>query len=187
MADFDWKKLIAGLAPTLGTALGGPLAGMAIKVIADKVLGNPNATESDVAQALQNGQLTGEQIVALRTADQAFSTRMRELDIDVMKINQAGDEAYLHDIQDARARQIATKDHMPEIIFGIFVAVYVIEVVMFYFGKMPEDEFVRALMTRAFGTVEGGLVGAVAYFIGSSRGSKQSADVMRKIVSDGPK
>ena len=41
MAEFDWKKLVGGIALTLGTALGGPLADMALKVLADAVLVTP--------------------------------------------------------------------------------------------------------------------------------------------------
>lgn len=181
MADFDWKKLVAGIAPVLGTALGGPLMGQAIGQIGSVLLGNPNATEAQVADVLRAG-LSGEQVVALRQADIAFQTRMRELDIDVAKLNADTEQAYLKDVQDARARQISTKDFMPQTIFFILLAVYVLEVCLFYFGKMPSDEFVRALMTRAFSTVEIGLTSAIAYFIGSSRGSKQSGDAVRRIA-----
>lgn len=185
--NFDWKKLVQGLAPVLGTALLGPLAGTAIAQLGAAILGNPDASESEVADALSSGKLTGEQIAAMKTADIAFETRMRELDIDLVKINQAADEAYLKDVQDARARQVATRDFMPQTIFFLFLGIYIVEVGMFFFGQMPTDEYVRALMTRAFGTVEAGVVGAVAYFIGSSRGSKQSGDAVRKIAEQASK
>jgi hypothetical protein len=187
MQNFDWKKLVQGIAPLLGTALLGPLAGTAIAQLGAAILGRSDATEAEIAAALTNGSLTGEQIVAMKTADQTFETRMRELDIDVLKINQAADDAILRDLQDARARQVATKDYMPQTIFFLFLAIYIAEVAMFFFGQMPTDEYVRALMTRAFGTVEAGVVGAVAYFIGSSRGSKNSGDAIRKIAEQASK
>lgn len=187
MNDFDWKKLVAGIAPLLGTALLGPLAGSAIAQLGAALLGKSDATEAEVSAALATGNLTGEQIVAMRAADQAFEMRMRDSDIDVLKINQAAEDAVLRDVQDARARQVATKDYMPQIIFFLFLAIYIAEVAMFFFGRMPTDEYVRALMTRAFGTVEAGVVGAVAYFIGSSRGSKNSGDAIRKIAEQAGK
>lgn len=179
----DWKKFVGNIAPVLGTALGGPLAGAAVKVLSTAILGKEDGTEAELAEAITNGQLSGEQIVAIKAAEQAFAVRMRELDIDVMKINQAADEAVLKDVQDARARQVATKDVMPQVVFFLLLGVYAIEVLLFFFGKMPDDEFVRALMTRAFSTVEIGLTGAIAYFIGSSRGSKASGDAIRKIAT----
>lgn len=184
--DIDWKRLIGGIAPTIGTALGGPLAGTAISAIAAAFGLGPSASEADVAAAVKsaaaNGSLTGEQVVLLKQADLAFQQRMRELDIDVLKINQAADDAVLRDVQDARARQVATRDYMPQIIFFLLLAAYIGEFCLFIFGEMPEDEFTRALITRAFGTVESGLIGAIAYFIGSSRGSKNSGDAVRKIA-----
>jgi hypothetical protein len=41
----SWKDIIRSIAPTIGTALGGPLAGTATKFIADKMLGKADATQ----------------------------------------------------------------------------------------------------------------------------------------------
>lgn len=180
--DFDWKKLVGGLAPTLGAALGGPMAGMAVKVIADAVLGKPGATESEVAAAIQAGNLTGEQIVALRTADQAFAVQMKQLDIDIMKVNQAADAAVLADVQSARSRQVETHDTMPQQIFYILTGIYVAQQAAMLLGAVPTDEFVRALITRGFGIIETGLIGAIGFFIGSSRGSKTSNETLARIA-----
>ena len=49
----NWKAIVGTVAPALATALGGPLAGVAVKAIADKVLGKPAATEADVAAAIE--------------------------------------------------------------------------------------------------------------------------------------
>lgn len=179
--EFDWKKLVGGIAPVLGTALGGPLAGVAIKAIADNILGNPNASESEVEAALAKG-LTGEQVLALKAAEATFDLEMRRLDIDVMKLNKDTEEAYLKDVQDARARQVSTKDPTPQVILGVLFVLWTATFAAFYFGTLPDDEFVRALVVRAYATVETGLTGAIAYFIGSSRGSKSSGDTVRAIA-----
>jgi hypothetical protein len=183
MPTFDWKKVVQTVSPVLASALGGPLAGAAVSALGTAILGKPDASQDEIATAIASGALTGDQIVAMKAADVAFQTRMRELDIDLAKLDQEADAAVLADIQSARARQVETKDYMPQIIFGLLLLVYVSEVMMFFYGKMPEDEYTKALMTRAFGTVEGGLTGAVAYFLGSSRGSKKSGDAIREIAT----
>lgn len=186
MADIDWKKLITGIAPAIGTALGGPLAGTAISAIAAALGLGGGATEADVAAAVKSaaasGTLTGDQVVALKQADLAFQQRMRELDIDVLKINQAADDAVLRDVQDARARQVATKDVTPQIILSVLFVLWAATFALFVFAPLPVDEFVRALIVRAYATIETGLTGAIAYFIGSSRGSKASGDAVRRIA-----
>lgn len=182
MASFDWKKLVAGIAPVLGTALGGPLAGQAISMLGQALGLGGDASESDVAAAVASGRLTGDQVVAMKQADLAFQTRMRELDIDIEKLNQAADAALLADVQDARARQVATGDWMPQIILGVAFLVYVVQFFVIVQGLLPADEFARALIVRAFGTVDGIVITGVAFFVGSSRGSKRSGDAVRKIA-----
>lgn len=179
---FDWKTMVAGIAPVIGTALGGPLAGQAISMLGQALGLGPSATDTDVAAAIGSGKLTGEQIVAMKQADIAFQTRMRELDIDVDKLNAETEKAYLLDVQDARARQAETKDRVPQVILAVLFVLWTFTFAMFYFGTLPDDEFVRALVVRAYATVETGLTGAIGYFIGSSRGSKQSGDAVRRIA-----
>lgn len=179
--EFDWKKLVGGVAPALGLALGGPMAAAAVKIIADKMLGNPDATKDDVAAALSQG-LSGDQVIALRKADQEFDLQMKQLEINVMQLNKDTESAYLKDVQDARARQIATRDPTPQVILAILFVLWAATFAAFYFGTLPDDEFVRALIVRAYATVETGLTGAIAYFIGSSRGSKSSGDAVRDIA-----
>ena len=85
------KNIVGAVAPTLGTALGGPMGGMAANMIAD-VLGVPNtpkAIEKAVAEA------TPEQMLELKKAEQAFEVQMKELDVDIFKLETL-------DTQDAR-------------------------------------------------------------------------------------
>ena len=87
------KNVVGAVAPTLGTALAGPMGGMAANMIAD-VLGVPN-TPKAIEKAVQNA--TPEQMLELKKAEQAFELQMKELDVDVFKLETA-------DIQDARGR-----------------------------------------------------------------------------------
>ncbi|VTU36975.1 hypothetical protein [Variovorax sp. PBL-E5] len=189
MADassFDWKKLVGTLAPAVANAFGTPALGIGVTMLSNAIFGKPDASTDDIATAIASGQLTGEQIAAIKAADNDFQTKMKELDVDLAKLAADTDAAYLKDVQDARARQVATKDYMPQVIFFLLLGLYACEFALFYFGKMPTDEFVRALITRAFSTVEVGFTGAVAYFIGSSHGSKTSGDAVRRIAEQQP-
>nr|VFJ76237.1 MAG: hypothetical protein BECKFM1743C_GA0114222_109181 [Candidatus Kentron sp. FM]VFJ76368.1 MAG: hypothetical protein BECKFM1743A_GA0114220_109211 [Candidatus Kentron sp. FM]VFK23110.1 MAG: hypothetical protein BECKFM1743B_GA0114221_109021 [Candidatus Kentron sp. FM] len=80
----DWKKIVRTVAPTLGTALGGPMAGVATKFIADKLLGKSEATESEIEQAIAGG--TPEQLAKLKEIDNQFKLEMEKLRIDLGKI-----------------------------------------------------------------------------------------------------
>lgn len=188
----DWKKIVGAVAPTLGTALLGPMGGAAVKVIADQVLGKPEATESEVAEAVMTG-LNPEAIVELRKADQAFAIRLKELDIDIMRLNADLDKAYVADVQDAR--QAHSKN--PEVFWlGIAILVtfgLVMGAVMWGSfllltgGIKPKDVATVGLVSGLIGTVVGYVAAnaqqVVGYFYGSSQGSKDKTDAIASAVA----
>ncbi|MBT2326143.1 hypothetical protein J7E62_27825 [Variovorax paradoxus] len=185
MSDFDWKKLIGGIAPVLGSALGGPLAGAAIGQLAAVLLGNPDAPEADVAAALASGRLSGEQVVAIKKAESDFAVRMRELDIDVLKINQAADAALIADTSDAR--HTFGKDENVFVLgciilgaFGVLMGLVLTGLFYLMTGKVVVDPGVMTACGTLIGTIVGYVAAnaqqVVSFFYGSSKGSKDNGD-----------
>ena len=82
--DFNWKSIVGTVAPALATALGGPLAGMATAAIAKACGLGDGASQEDVMAAVQN--MTPEQLAALKQAEFEFKSRMKELDVDLVRI-----------------------------------------------------------------------------------------------------
>lgn len=94
------KGIAATVAPTLATALGGPLAGTAVTFIENAFgikAGDQKALQAAIASA------TPEQLLALKQADQAFAAKMKELGIEEEQLT-------FKDLESARAMQISTKD-----------------------------------------------------------------------------
>jgi hypothetical protein len=85
------KGLIGAVAPTIGQALGGPLGGTAAQAIASVLGCKPD--EKSIEKAVQNA--TPEQLAEIKKAELDFQARMKELDVDVFKLETA-------DIQNAR-------------------------------------------------------------------------------------
>lgn len=180
----NWKNALQAIAPSIAAAIGlgiggpaGPLVGAALTAAAKSLsVGGRRveASEEDVSAAVQAG-LSGEQILSLKQEDNRFKEQMAQIEKDT-------ELAYLTDVQNARARQVETKDNMPQVILCVLFVLWFITFCLFVFVPLPPDEFVRALIVRAYATVETGLTGAIAYFIGSSRGSKRSSDSLRAIA-----
>jgi hypothetical protein len=82
--EMDWKQTVRNVAPTIGTALGGPLAGTAVKLLADKFLGKQDATEAEVAAAIQGA--TSEQLIKLKEIDTEFKKFVMQISIEEKKI-----------------------------------------------------------------------------------------------------
>jgi hypothetical protein len=167
---FDWKSIVRTVAPVLGTALGGPLGGMAARTIAGAVLGNEDASEEEISAALQSA--SPETLLALKRADQEFAVKMKELDLDEIKLaNQDRDSA--------RRREIETKDKMPALIaFAALVGFFGILSAMVFLELPSGSEQPLAVMLGALGA----LVGQIGnYYFGSSAGSAKKNEMLARI------
>ena len=102
-------NLVRTVAPSIASAVGGPLAGMATKAISEALLGKPDGSEEELLQAA--AKATPEQLLALKKAENDFALQMRELDIDLERIAS-------EDRDSARNREIKTKDWTPKILAG---------------------------------------------------------------------
>lgn len=84
----DIKPWISKLAPMVGTALGGPFGAIAGTLVGN-ALGVKDASPDSIKQAITNGTLTGDQIVALKQAEEQFSLQMAQLNIKSVQDLQA--------------------------------------------------------------------------------------------------
>ena len=102
----DWTGLIKIVAPWIGTALGGPLGGMAVEAAAN-ALGVSDKTADAVKAAISGA--TPEQLQALKKADQDFALQMQALDFKNIADLEALAAA---DRKDARDLQRTTRSIM---------------------------------------------------------------------------
>ena len=117
MAKFNWKDTLKTVAPTIATALGGPLAGVAVKALGDKILGKgegDTTTEEEISNAIMGGD--PETLLKAKQAEEQFKLEMEKLGIEREKL-------VYEDIASARQREMAVKDNMPLILgLGAVVA-----------------------------------------------------------------
>ena len=146
-------NIIGAVAPTLGTALGGPMGGMAAKMISE-VLGVPNNSKS-INQAM--AVATPEQMLQLKQAEQAFEVQMKELEVDVFSLE-------VEDKQDARGK--FSKDWTARIM-GIAVVGGFMGYI-FLVTLQPPEQNSEALINLVLGYL-GGLASAViSFYFGAS-------------------
>ena len=167
----DWKGIVKSVAPALGTALGGPLAGTAVKEIAGKWLGNENATERDIEQAVKNA--SPEQLAELKRIDAEYNTRMRELDIDVFKTEVA-------DRQDAR--QMAITIMWPQITLTcLFVSGYFSLIYILLLSDVSLDSNMQTLLTALVSIMTAGMQQVLSFWFGSSKGSQDKDRTIQQV------
>jgi len=146
-------NIIGAVAPTLGTALGGPMGGMAAKMISE-VLGVPN-TPKAINQAIESA--TPEQMLQLKQAEQAFEVQMKELEVDVFSLE-------VQDKQDARGA--FSKDWTARIMGTVVVGGFMGYI--FLVTLQPPEQNSEALINLVLGYL-GGLASAViSFYFGAS-------------------
>tara|TARA_R100001460_G_scaffold18992_1_gene39926 strand:+ start:66 stop:542 length:477 start_codon:yes stop_codon:yes gene_type:complete len=148
-----FKNIIGAVAPTLGSAIGGPMGGMAANMIAD-VLGVPNDQKS-IETAIQNA--TPEQMLELKKAEQAFEVQMKELDVDVFELEVADKQ---------NARSMFSKDWTARIIGIATIAGFLGYI--FLVTLQPPEQNSEALINLVLGYL-GGLASAIiSFYFGAS-------------------
>jgi hypothetical protein len=165
----DWKSIVGTVAPALATALGGPLAGVAVKAIASGLNAKEGATEPDVAQIVAGGD--PQMLVRLREIDRQFEKDMAALGIDLEQIA-AEDRA------NARAREVSlggdwTVRILAYTIIGSFCAL----VFSVLFGQITAESTIAGAV---IGYLSAKAEQVTAYYFGSSAGSKAKTELMAR-------
>jgi len=165
-------NLVRTVAPSIASAVGGPLAGMATKAISEALLGKPDGSEEELLQAAATA--TPEQLLALKKAENDFALQMRELDIDLERIAS-------EDRDSARNREIKTKDWTPKILAGgITVGYFGVLFYMLTHG-LPTTGGSEAMLVM-LGTLGTAFGGVMAYYFGSSAGSKEKTEALNRMA-----
>lgn len=153
----DWLKTIA---PTIASAFGGPLAGLAVNAIGS-ALGWEEATQEKVTDLLQSGSMTGEQIAAIKRAEVDLKAKEQELGFRF-------EELTFKDRADARAREAAVKDNTNRVlaytVVGCFMAV--VGATLLGFARVES-----ALAGTLIGYLSAKAEQVLAYYFGSTKGS----------------
>lgn len=168
----DWAKVISTVAPWIGTALGGPLGGMAVEAAAS-ALGVSDKTADAVKQALAG--VTPDQMLALKKADQDFALQMQALgfkQVTDLEAIAAGDR------KDARDMQRATRSVMPAVLSCVVTAGFLGLLTGMMLGVLHvSDSQALLLMLGALGAAFGAVI---QFWFGTTHDSGRKTDMLAK-------
>jgi hypothetical protein len=166
----DWTKLVSTVAPWIGTALGGPLGGMAVEAAAN-ALGLSDKTVDSVKQALAG--VTPEQMLALKQADQNFALQMQALgfkNVADMEAIAAGDR------DSARRMQTAKPSPVPALLTCFVVGAFTATLVLLLKFDVPATN--RDIVVYMIGQLSGGFTSALAFWLGTTRDSGRKTELL---------
>jgi len=185
--NFDWKTTISAVAPILGTVLGGPLAGTAVKALSDLLLGKPDGTSEEVQKVVEAG-LPPETLVKLKELDNQFKLSLEAAKLDIAKLEAQVEQSYLADTQNARLANAQNKGTfwMGVCILCTFFVLMALVLLACYKiltrGLLIADPGTAAVVFTLVGTIVGYVASnaqtVVNFEFGSARGSaKKSEDL----------
>lgn len=160
----DWLKT---LAPTVASALLGPLGGIAVEILGP-ALGISDATTEKVTQALSSGQLSGEQIAAIKQAELALQSKEQELGFRFAELEVKREEIAASDRDSARKREMTVRDNTPRNLAYILVGAFIATVGATLAGWSKVDSVLAGTL---IGYLSAKAEQAIAYFLGSTKGS----------------
>jgi len=168
----DWMALVRTVAPWIGTALAGPLGGMAVEAAAN-ALGVSDKTAEAVKQAL--GGATPEQMLALKEADQTFQRDMQALgfkQITDLEALAAGDR------KDARDMLKTTRSWVPAALsFIVTVGYFGVLIGLLTQSLEVKDSQALLLMLGSLGTAWGMVM---AFWFGTTADSGRKTEMLAR-------
>jgi len=172
------KRLVGAVAPTVASALGGPLAGAAVAALAEKLGIDTQGKSPDQLEEAVYTQLSTaspEQLLQLKQLETQFKTDMARLGLDEQRIHQL-------DRESARTRQIQARDKTPNILayltFAAFCSVLGAVIYLMLRPDLHIDESVQTVLNVMLGILLAMTRDAWAYFFGSSAGSARKTDML---------
>lgn len=163
------KSIIGSSAPLIGTLIGGP-AGGAVGGLVASALGVENTPQA-IEQELKSNP---DALVKIKQLESEERIRLKELALQATELELKRYQSELGDTQHAREQH---KDHwMPNLltiglalmVAGMFVSLFVFE---------PPAQFDQVVIMIA-GTVLGAFSTAVAFWLGSSKGSADKSKLL---------
>ena len=158
----DWLNQIA---PGIATALGGPLAGLAVTAIS-KALG---IDEKDVQKTIETGKLSADQMMSLKQAEIELQAKAQELGLNFEKLA-------TEDRKSARDMQINTKSIVPAILaIGVTIGFFGILI-----GLMTDNVTKSDALLLMLGSLGTAWTAIVSFYFGSSASSQNKDDLLHR-------
>lgn len=161
----SFGPLLRQIAPTIATALGGPLAGVATRYLANTLLGKEEASMDELSSVL--GSLAPDQIAAVKKIDADFKVQMKQLEIDLEAL-------VVEDRKSARDMQMQVRSQLVPAIAVFIIVSFIVVTVSTLLGYTKVDSVLAGTL---IGYLSAKAEQVISFYFGSSH-SSQNKDIM---------
>ena len=171
-----WTDILVKLAPTVVSALASPLAGAAVAALGE-VFGISEPTQEKIKDIMENGQMTGDQISALKELELRLKAEEQERGFRYAELEIRDRESAR--TRDANLAQAGIKNRRADSMY--FLAVVVICVLVYLVWREENlNEYVKGIVTLVLGRFLGYLDNIYNFEFGTTRGSALKSELLAR-------
>lgn len=175
----DWKGILRMLAPTVATALGTPLAG-GIVVALGELFGVSEPTQDKIRAVIENGQLTGDQVSAIKQLELKLKAEEQERGFRYTELEvKDRDGARSRDVDLAKAGK---RNWRADLMFLLAVAV-IVGLVAAIWSAPNLNEYLKGIVTLVLGRFLGYLDNIYNFEFGTTRGSRDKDSTIDRLTT----
>ena len=164
-------EFIQGVAPTVASAILGPLGGVAVAGLG-KIFGVESASVEAVTQLFQDGKMTPEQLAEIKKMELEFKAREQELGFSYADLEYKNTDS-------ARKMQMETHSTFPATLSGVISVGFFAVLFWMLFDPTVVNSPPLLIMLGALGSAFGAVIN---FWLGSTSGSKAKDQLLAQSV-----
>lgn len=165
----SWTNTLIKVAPTVASALMGPLGGAAVTALG-AIFGVSEPTQAKIKDIIESGQMTSEQLAELKKLEMKLKADEQERGFRYAELE-------FKDRDSARQREVATGDKVNRNLAYFVVAAFVCMVATTLLGLAKVES---ALAGTLIGYLSAKAEQILAYYFGSTAGSQRKTELLAK-------
>lgn len=165
----NWIDTLKSLAPTVASALGGPLAGAAVTALGD-MFGISNPTKDKIGKLFADSQVTAEHLAEIRKLEMDYKNQEAERDFKFADLE-------FKDRDSARNMAIQTHAITPAALTWLIVAITLMAEAALLFNQVPPGAD-PIIVGRVLGTMDAALITVLSFWFGSNSSSARKTELL---------
>jgi hypothetical protein len=165
----DWTVTLKSLAPTVASAFLGPLGAVAVAAVGN-LLGLSDATQSKIADAIQSGQMTPEQVSKLKELELQYKNDEAERGFKYSELE-------FKDRDSARDMQASVRSWVPPTLAMCITAGFfgILAAMLLGYAKQSNE---LMIMLGSLGTA---WTACISYWMGSTSNSRNQPNLLAQM------
>ncbi len=168
----NWQDVLKSIAPTVASAILGPLGGVAVSAIGS-ILGVSDATQDKIADAIKSGQLTPEQIGEIKKLELQYQENEKERGFKYAELE-------FKDRDSARQANVQGGTQKPLFWLSLLLLAGTLgtEGVVLFHGYPPN--VTDMVVGRVLGLMDAVALMVLTYWYGTSNGSSEKTHLLNQ-------